>query len=152
MSIKKILQEYKELGSSQQHKDNADYAQDFLNIMNEESVEDFKYTFYTPKIKLFTNPKDSASMLLVAVYGDRVEGNLRVPLKMYQWYSGFNGHIDGASFDLGMSGNYDTRRERGWTEINPSHLQADELKHYKNVLNHVHKSIENTVKHWKEKI
>jgi hypothetical protein len=35
MSIKKLLNEYRELGNSNQHKDNVDFAEDFLNIMND---------------------------------------------------------------------------------------------------------------------
>jgi hypothetical protein len=35
MKINKLLTEYRDLGNSKQHKENADFAQDFLKIMNE---------------------------------------------------------------------------------------------------------------------
>lgn len=107
-------------------------------------AENSEYEFYKkPIYKLYTD--GSEKMLLVAIYGERNES---IPLKVYQWYSSFNGYMIGSSIDPNLSQNYDIDREKGWDEVDYSKLKSDELKYFKNALNLVNKTINATIKSW----
>ena len=114
---------------------------------------EYEYKFYSkPKFQFFkSDRKTDNTVTLVGTYGERWDRNEdesdSMPLKVYVWFSRFNGYINGTSTDPDFSKDYNYFREKGLKPDKP--FNKEEKMHFSSAINVAKKSISSSIKMWK---